>query len=86
MDDRLREGKIKVLFPKNVETITISKNDYDRLYGELTYENIELKEKINKIKKIIENNLFIAYGEEQSTINICFWEELQQILNEGSDK
>ena len=56
------EGKIKVLFPDNVEKIIITKDDYDRLYGEMTLENInlkqeneELKEKLNKITEIVKH-------------------------------
>lgn len=44
----MNENNIKALFPEGVETITISKNDYDRLYGQLTYENIILQSKIDK--------------------------------------
>ena len=54
------EENTKVLFPDNVEKIIISKDDYDRLYGEMTLENInlkqeneELKEKLNKITEIV---------------------------------
>ena len=46
-------NKIKALFPEGVETITISKNDYDRLYGELTYKNIMLEKENNRLNKII---------------------------------
>ena len=56
-----KKGKMKVLFPDDIETITISKNDYDRLYGNLTYQNIELqqenarlKDKLIEIKKVID--------------------------------
>ena len=42
------KSKMKTLFPEDVEMVCISKNDYDRLYGDLTYENIELKDRINK--------------------------------------
>ena len=45
--------KIKALFPDNVETITISKNDYDRLYGQMTYENIILQQEIDRLNNII---------------------------------
>ena len=55
----MKEGKIKVLFPENVETITISKNDYDRLYGEMTYKNIELQEKIDTANRLLENILVV---------------------------
>lgn len=48
-----KEEEIKVLFPDDIETITISKNDYDRLYGELTYENIKLKQRISKAIEIL---------------------------------
>lgn len=47
------EAKVKALFPENVEGIYISKNDYDRLYGDLTLENIELKEEIERLNNII---------------------------------
>ena len=45
------DKKIKALFPDGVETITISKNDYDRLSGELTHKNIILKKKLEELEK-----------------------------------
>ena len=42
------KATMKPLFPEDVEMLCISKNDYDRLYGDLTYENVELKDRINK--------------------------------------
>ena len=42
------KATMKPLFPEDVEMICISKDDYDRLYGDLTYENIELQDRINK--------------------------------------
>lgn len=45
------KAKVKALFPEDVEGIYISKNDYDRLYGDLTLENIELKQEIERLKK-----------------------------------
>lgn len=63
--------KIKVLFPENVETITISKNDYDRLYGQLTYENIklqqekkQLKDNWNKLKEYIKELEYYSIEQE----------------------
>lgn len=50
----MNENNIKALFPKDVETITISKNDYDRLYGQLTYKNIILQSKIDKISEYVD--------------------------------
>lgn len=48
--------KIKALFPDGVETITISKNDYDRLTGQLTYENLILQTRWNSLKEWLEDN------------------------------
>ena len=45
----MKEEEIKALFPEGVETITITKNDYDRLYGQMTYENIILQQEIDKL-------------------------------------
>ncbi len=42
-------NKVKALFPENVEKIIITKNDYDRLTGDLTLENIELKQEIERL-------------------------------------
>ena len=53
----MNEIDIKALFPEGVETITISKNDYDRLYGQLTYENMILQSKIDKAIECIEENI-----------------------------
>ena len=46
-------NNIKVLFPDGVEAITITKNDYDRLYGELTYQNIILQKTNEDLQKIL---------------------------------
>lgn len=63
-----KKGKMKVLFPDDIETITISKNDYDRLYGDLTYQNMELqqenaqlKNKLKDIEKILKSNHNVEY-------------------------
>ena len=48
------KAKMKPLFPEDVEMICISKDDYDRLYGDLTYENIELQQEINRLNNIID--------------------------------
>ena len=50
-------NKVKALFPDNVEKIIISKDDYDRLTGELTLENIELKQEIERLQFIINEAL-----------------------------
>ena len=44
-------AKYKALFPDNVEAIVVRKDDYDRLYGDLTIENIELKQEIERLQK-----------------------------------
>ena len=69
------KATMKPLFPEDVEMLCISKDDYDRLYGDLTYENIELKDRINKAIEYIEIGLT---NEEEA-------EELLNIL-QGSDK
>ncbi len=53
----MNENNIKALFPEDVETITISKNDYDRLFGELSYKNMILQSKIDKAIEYIEENI-----------------------------
>ena len=50
-----KKGKMKVLFPDDIETITISKNDYDRLYGDLTYQNIKLQQENARLKDKIKD-------------------------------
>lgn len=71
----MNENNIKVLFPEGVETITISKNDYDRLFGQLTYENIVLQSKIDKANEILDKNTNVE--------NIYF--ELRDLFK-GDDK
>lgn len=44
---------IKALFPDGVEAITITKNDYDRLYGELTYQNIILQKTNEDLQEML---------------------------------
>ena len=53
----MNENNIKALFPEGIETITISKNDYDRLYGQLTYQNMVLQSKIDKAIEYIKENI-----------------------------
>lgn len=38
----------KSLFPDNVEAIILTKEDYDRQLGQLQFENIILKDRIDK--------------------------------------
>ena len=49
-------AKCKALFPDNVEAIVVRKDDYDRLYGDLTKENIELKQEIERLNKCIKDD------------------------------
>lgn len=49
----LETAKIKALFPEEVEAVVVRKDDYDRLYGDLTLENIELKQTLESIEKYI---------------------------------
>lgn len=71
----MNENNIKALFPEGVETITISKNDYDRLFGQLTYENIVLQSKIDKANEILDKDTNVE--------NIYF--ELRDLFK-GDDK
>ena len=47
------ETTVKALFPEDVEGIYISKNDYARFIGDLTLENIELQQEIERLENII---------------------------------
>ena len=84
-------NKVKALFPDNVEKIIISKDDYDRLTGELTLENIELKQEIERLNNTINDikeyvNFLVIYNQ---TISGKFSETQwgQDILGLiGSDK
>ena len=49
----MNESKIKALLPEGVEAIIVKKDDYDRLYGDMTLENIELKQEIERLNNII---------------------------------
>ena len=42
------------MFPDDVETITMTRQDYDRNMENLIYENIELKQRIDKAIEYIE--------------------------------
>lgn len=68
------KAKMKPLFPEDVEMICISKDDYDRLYGDLTYENVELKDRINKAIEF--TNQFINF----KTSRIDEWENVELVL------
>ena len=53
LDTAKKLAKAKALLPEGVEAVVISKDDYDRLSGELTKENIELKLEIERLNNII---------------------------------
>ena len=78
----MNENNIKVLFPEGVETITISKNDYDRLFGQLTYENIVLQSKIDKAIEYIEKEKYVSADENCEIIAGYHIDELLDILKE----
>ena len=68
MSEELK-AKVKAIFPEDVEGIYISKNDYDRLYGDMTLENIELKEEIERLNNIInelEEDIKVGFYEYES--------------------
>lgn len=76
-------AKYKALFPDNVEAIVVRKDDYDRLYGDLTIENIELKQEIEKLNKCIKDdkeNADEIMAEQQQEI-----QRLNNIINELND-
>ena len=82
------KAKLKALFPAGVEVIAISKNDYDKLYGDLTLENIELKQENERLNNIIKEALNYIddntyYKDHKGHINI---NDLYIILQKGSDK
>ena len=47
----MNKDKIKALFPEEVETITMTKEDYDRNIEQLLVEKLELEHKYNLMKK-----------------------------------
>ena len=69
-------SKIKALFPDGVKAITITKNDYDRLYGELTYQNIVLQQENEKLKELCNK-----YEEEHSNEFKIWKEERHELLD-----
>jgi len=93
------KAKVKALFPENVEGIYISKNDYDRLYGDLTLENIELKQEIERLNNIIneleeylKSFLYMLNGIlDRDIYEQCQLDDFTQIMDKlqelrGSDK
>ena len=74
----MNENNIKALFPEGVETITISKNDYDRLYGQLTYENIILQSKIDKANEILDKYAKTEVEDYKKIMK--FYKELRNVL------
>jgi hypothetical protein len=76
------KAKMKPLFPEDVEMICISKDDYDRLYGDLTYENIELKDRIDKAIEYIKDDMYVEPNELYGLVD---GEKVKSIL-QGSDK
>ena len=85
MSEELK-AKVKAIFPEDVEGMYISKNDYDRLYGDMTLENIELKEEIERLNNIInelEKSLkeLIRYSLECYEKYEVNWEERKCVSN-----
>lgn len=74
----MNENNIKSLFPEGVETITISKNDYDRLYGQLTYENIVLQSKIDKAIELYENTPINCDGVAEDLLDKIIFDILKE--------
>ena len=73
------KAKVKALFPENVEGIYISKNDYDRLYGDLTLENIELKQEIERLNNIINKGIeAINVYQDEKTLSVGY-QDLKRI-------
>jgi len=70
-------NKVKALFPENVEKIIITKNDYDRLTGDLTLENIELKQEIERLNK--ENTIL----RQNSQYLVKQNDELEEVINKA---
>jgi hypothetical protein len=50
------------MFPDDVETITMTRQDYDRHMENLIYENIELKQRIDKAIEYIETWCYDEYS------------------------
>ena len=73
----MNKEEIKALFPDDIEAITISKNDYDRLFGELSYKNIELQQKIDKAIDLIEKSVTSDVGID-SNGNIIKYHQLTE--------
>ena len=48
------KAKMKACFPEGLEAIMISKDDYDRLCGDLTYRNVVLQQENQQLKEKIE--------------------------------
>lgn len=80
MSEELK-AKVKAIFPEDVEGIYISKNDYDRLYGDLTLENIELKEEIERLTKQNKalNEMYGLTKEEIKKTEISYYRQ-QELL------
>lgn len=45
------KAKMKACFPEGLEAIMISKDDYDRLCGDLTYRNVVLQQENQQLKE-----------------------------------
>lgn len=65
------------MFPDDVETITMTRQDYDRNMENLIYENIELKQRIDKA---------IEYIEEYNSNNMEYNTKTLLDILKGSDK
>ena len=50
MSEKIK-AQMKACFPEGLEAIMITKDDYDRLCGDLTYENNELKLVLDKVRE-----------------------------------
>lgn len=78
------KAKVKALFPEDVEEIYISKNDYDRLYGDLTLENIELKQRIDKAIRECEEDIEEIWKIEGAYME--YFESIIKTLKGDSDE
>jgi hypothetical protein len=77
------KAKMKACFPEGLEAIMISKDDYDRLCGDLTYRNVELQQENQQLKNdnaVMKANL-IQIRDERLERYKSVLDEIRELIN-----
>lgn len=76
------KAKMKACFPDGLEAIMITKDDYDRLCGDLTYRNVELEQENQQLKEVLDE-IREVINQNMCSYSSCIkvFDEIEEILD-----